>query len=713
MNDIYEGVLQTVNETVENLMMKDSSLLLLRSTKKEKSQQSPLLKMVYTYSHDKVSQKLDLSLHTIMKEDGVKRDFNTRTVQHGYTLPSSSASYSAINLTDIIRFMDINLLNNDPEMRSTLQTLSLELNKERLAFNKSNTIMMTMSNIHKEQITSIFEACSIESSHSRWYYISLLAIINAYFYNNTSSFSYIASSTSEEGGVGEKLLTSVGSDLFIFEFFMTLLSQSTLFMNFGHRFHELKLYSHAIKAYNQSIEVLDFMVKVYEKSLNNNNDGGGNGNNSSSSADYDITRKFLYIPSPSFISSSSSSPHSLPPKQSNQSLKTSIVQKELTSMMDSYFGGKEAWSMLKELVYAQRNEIFYDYKLSKLNMDNDCNYKLMKGIIHSNTLLDINPVDYVEVFQLSKSILSHYEEGWRLLQTTLHARYKTRLYYFVLFMKHYWFCKHHFFIAVFDSYLYDKQYDTTLGGSITAPLHHDLVDGIIYAQHALTRIIQLIAVHNEFLEHNLFLMTNIDGGGGGVNNAMKDTIVSNIIADTILNSYLELSNNIVILRDYLYHIVIELHGKQSLDFYKDLNYFEPISIPPKQSLPLDAKLFEIFNRKLNSSQHILQKLADLSELYYNKSGNMKSKKKKKKMMMTVSSTTTNNRAMINDPKTIRIMNNSAKNATAQERLEWINYMITKVDLRTMTIFIDANDTNLIIREQENVAKVINTNHQYL
>jgi hypothetical protein len=600
------------------------------------------LKMLYDYKFNLISSEFILTLLT---------PHNVNHQQQQSTLLSSSTTSKDFNLERIVKFLSIgNSMRNNEELMVGLDNISKQLNRERFFFYQKHEQLKSKNPDEQFNI----DEC--------WNYLSLLNLVNEYFYNDTTQFAF--SDKSREN--------VISSDLFLFEYFMALLTQAVTFIHFANKSTQLKSYSKAVTLFNKAIEIIDYIIQYLDGDIENSNYVHG-------------IDKFLFVQSPSFFSSSH--PKTTTSSQSDgfkpvSNVTPNIAQKDLDTIM-MYFGGQESFRLIKHLLCAKREEICYTFALTKLNIINDCDFKSIKENIHSNVGNgDITYNDYFELTQLSKSILVHYEEGFRIISNTLHFKLdpKTRIYYFTLFMKHYWFCKHHFMISLIDSVIYEREYDSK------------------YAQLSLTRIIVVLKEYNSFLA---FALYNTEENNDS--SSVKSNIYSNIISDSILQPYLDLRNSIMLFYTIINRIVTEVCVKKALQ-PNELLVIQPIIVPHK-FLKIHEFLKEILIKNSLSTSILTTKLQKLKQFYcklpieeeeeekiYDKNEEEEEKY---------------------DSISVRKKDANSKFATLEERLDWLNCLINKLDKSTMTITIQKEETRLIYMEREKVQNSIRLNLQGL
>lgn len=442
--------------------------------------------------------------------------------------PFGVTQIKEIELTRILNLIQFDLLDNHSDVNLFLVEVSRKLNNARRIFFNS-----TSDNSVKEEY---------------WLYPSLLRFIRKHFYNNSIPFSYGKPSAS----------LYVSCNLFTFEYLMSLFIQFTRYLTEAKEKMKERNYEVIIECYENASDILEYMTNTITMEQQE-----------------EELDKFLYIPSPNAISSSNSNGG----VGGRHFITTQMVKQDLSIIID-YFGGKHALPMLNQLVKAQLFETLYDCKRLKLGTLSDKDHINMYN--HFKTHVQYSMKDYEKLFQFSKSVQYHYDEAWKLLEMSPNL-FKTKLYYFVLFLKHYWFCRHHFTIMVYDYYLYNDVE----------------VKDLRIARSILSRSRLVITTHNEFIKYNLF-----------------DRTESKIISSIVLTPYQSMIESTVQLCDE-FNTCCDNYSSGPLDVGK-LKSFEKLDLPSSNEgdySKTDEKLDKHFNESINSIP--VTKLQKLNESYFN------------------------------------------------------------------------------------------------
>lgn len=421
--------------------------------------------------------------------------------------PFSPSSVKEIDLTRLLNLIHFNVLDSNQDVKSFLSKLSSELNHARRGFYKN--------------------AADATTSGAWTNYPSLLRYVSTHFYNNVTPFSY---------GLPKHSLVSC--NLFAFEYMMSLFVQFTRHLQEAKKYQRERNLKLAMECFHGAIDIIEYIK------------------NQASEETSQLFRlqceKFLYVQSPTALSSKTVTKTSSP-------LTLSMVKQDMSMVVD-YFGGRYSLQMLTHLACAQRWEALYEYnclkKLGGLDDTQDHTH-----ILHHLKTHDTHNDDYHELFQFSRTVQAHYDDAWKSLVAWLlnsQPPTKSKLYYFVLFMKHYWQCRHHYTIMVYDYYLYN------LNG-----------EDLEYAKSILTRSVLLASLHNEFLKYNLF-----DIG--------TTTIESHIISNSILIPYKRMIDSVIQFQEAFHNIVVVVHMASPLNTL-NLPLFKKIEFAHKDT-QIESKL---------------------------------------------------------------------------------------------------------------------------
>lgn len=612
---------EIVNETIDDIKGSFEKLTSLPSSSSSSSSSSHLpqqISIVYQYASEQVTSEL--------------------TIQ-----PFTPMMVKDINLTRIISLIHINLLDNHQDVNSFLVKLSDELNSARRVFFTSKD--------------------GLDIDGDNWVYPSLLQFIMGHFYNYVTPFSY---------GKSVKKIQNplVSCKLFVFEYFISLFTQFTRFLKEAKKYQRIKNYKETMECFREALEIIDYMIS-YALSIEKGDEENTNIN------------RFLYVQSPNAMSSSSSlkSSSNTPPIPTRHFLTSNMVRQDMSVVID-YFGGRHALPMLNHLTKAQRCGALYDYKCLKLGGLDDGDHLVMLHHVKTHTEFTYDD-HYVELFELSKTVQSHYEDAWKLLlmsHTTPNTYpIKTRLYYFVLFMKHYWLCRHHFTIMIYDYYLYDQT-----------------GEDLKHAKSILTRALLLIHIHNDFLKYNLFDRPVVG----------SQSMISDIISTSILKPYERMIHSITQLHDAFANIVNDVHMSSPMNV-TDLKSYNKIDFPSKES-NLGVKLEKLFHSKLNgvNLHHVDSKLQSFKESYFNQ---------------TTSHSSDNDDDEENENDNDGIYTDAAaftlsdgeKRSILSERHRWITCLLNRMITDSGIIVINEEDTQKIILELDMINGILTTNNSSL
>jgi hypothetical protein len=562
VNNIVEKVIKTEYEVKSFIKDKTSELWnssisgLGLSSLNGEQQQSPQRKTTIMY---------DLA---ISKSGKIRSTFELKPFISAQPVTSSTSKQQngeMINLARLLTLINIDILQEndggggggggggDSELKSLLNALSALLNQLKREKSKRD----------KE----VEHLC----------YIGIIRMLTTHLYNNNNFYLYITPL--------KDTLGKVSCDLFAFEYMTSLFTLACQYICKGNEAFKTRVITQSHMAYKDAIDVLNEMVTYIEAT------GGGGGDESET---WKNTERFLYVKSPSALSSSSSHVSStyVPFKRK---LTDFDVNHDFSTIL-GYFGGggKESILLLIQLIKAQRFQVLYAHACGKIGIPSttSTSNEIMTTIQEGEGKEDL----YQQLFQISKSVLTHYEEALnKHLPLTQHYKEKTRLYYYVLFISHLWYCQHHYHIALFDEF----QYTCTFK--------------VIYAQQALVRITDVINAFNAFVKHALFTVDLY---------SPERILVSNIISGSLLSRYHALKNAIITLAEKLQTIVYDDNSSSTVNtIVKDVIAYQ---IPLTESTIRKKIKDALDSRKISPlliNVHNQLKIAKRRFLYHNQYDN--------------------------------------------------------------------------------------------